>query len=93
MYAGYVWLKHKRYEAAVFIGPAITFGETDVQLEAHLLIEPPLISQGEIATVECVTWLRPNQKFVTPTALQQQIAQDIKQIQACLQALPKKSLQ
>lgn len=93
MYAGYVWLDQTRYAAAIFVGPAITFHETDVQLEAHVLDAPAQLSQAikTTATVECIEWLRANQKFVTPEALQQQMALDIKHVRLCLQALSKKS--
>lgn len=93
VYAGYVWLEQTRYAAAIFVGPAITFHETDVQLEAHVLDAPAQLSQTKetTASVECLQWLRANQKFITPAALQQQIALDIKQVRLCLQALSKKS--
>lgn len=94
VYAGYVWLKQRRYPAAIFVGAAITFNEAEVQIEAHIL-EPILPSvQPSLhrrVTIECLTFLRANKKFVTPQALQRQIAADIMNVQICLQALSKKS--
>jgi len=92
VYAGYVvWNengKPHRQAAAIFVGPAITFAETDVQVEAYLLDWSGDLANTEI-TIELLQWMRGNEKFPSAKALQDQITLDIKAIQTCLQELSK----
>lgn len=87
IYAGVVSSGLQRFPAAVFVGAAITFGETERQLEAHLLNADVDITG--IITVELTHWIRDNQQFKDATALQQQMAADLITIQQCLQASSK----
>lgn len=88
VYAGYVAWPHHRQPAAIFVGPAITFDETDGQIEAYLLDWSGDLSNTAI-TIELQQWVRENQKFTSASALQQQINLDIKAIRQCLLELSK----
>lgn len=93
VYAGYVYWQRKKYPAAIFIGAAITFGETQVQAEAHILADVAAVLKRAVRrpiTIECVQWLRANKKFRSVSALQDQMAVDIINIHLCLQGLSKK---
>ena len=89
VYAGVVSSGSQRFSAAVFVGAAITFGETERQVEAHLLNADVDISG--LITVELTHWIRDNQAFTDAAALQQQMATDLITIQQCLQASSKNS--
>lgn len=92
VYAGYVtWSDgdhNHRQAAAIFVGPAITFAETDIQVEAYLLDWSGDLS-NTLITIELWQWIRGNQQFSSATALQNQINLDIKTITQCLQELSK----
>lgn len=83
IYAGFVLHNNQRCPAAIFVGAAITFGETERQVEAHLL-DASVDMVGEI-TVECTHFIRLNQQFAQAEQLQQQMLQDIAEIKLCLQ--------
>lgn len=87
VYAGVVSSGQQQFPAAIFVGAAITFEETERQVEAHLLNAAVDISG--VITVELTHWIRDNQKFKDATALQQQMAADLITIQQCLQASSK----
>lgn len=91
VYAGWVWVNNRRYAAAIFIGNAATFGESDVRVEAHLLDFFGTVTATAV-TIESQKFLRPNQKFCSVSVLQQQMAKDIMNVRLCLQASSKKSL-
>lgn len=91
IYAGFV-LKStvqavQRFPAAIFVGAAITFGETERQAEAHVL-DAAVDMTGEI-TLELTHFIRGNYQFPDAAALQTQMAKDIVEIKQCLQELSK----
>jgi riboflavin kinase/FMN adenylyltransferase len=90
VYAGYVRYQSTPLPAAIFVGPAVSFGETEPQIEAHIL---DWEGRFPVTTVfiEGHQRIRENQKFSTAEALRQQIANDITQVRLCLQELSKKS--
>ena len=77
----------QRFPAAIFIGAAVTFGETERQAEAHIL-DAAIDMMGEI-TLELTHFIRPNQQFPDASSLQHQMQQDIVEIKQCLQELSK----
>lgn len=89
IYAG--WLQHdeQRWPAAIFVGAAITFGETERQAEAHVL--NTIIELDGDVTFELIQYIRANQQFPDAASLQQQMRLDIETIQQCLQASSKSS--
>lgn len=87
VYAGVVSSSQQHFPAAVFVGAAITFGETERQVEAHLLNAD--VDINGVITVELTHWIRANQKFNDAAALQQQMAADLITVQQCLQASSK----
>lgn len=87
VYAG--WLTHQQHcwPAAIFVGAAITFGETDRQVEAHLLdVEVTLSGTVTLCISE---FIRPNQQFPDAASLQRQMILDIEAIRQCLQVSSK----
>lgn len=84
VYAGRVVADQRRFPAAVFVGAATTFGETDRQVEAHIL-DADIDLTGQI-TVELTHFIRPNQTFADATALQQQMVADLIAIKQCSRA-------
>ncbi len=92
IYAGFVLHadpqgRIQRFPAAIFVGAAITFGETDRQAEAHIL-DATVDMTGSI-TLELTHFIRPNQQFADAAALQEQMVWDIQTIKQCLQELSK----
>jgi len=85
VYAGYVQHQSNRYPAAVFVGAAITFGEQDRQIEAHI-IDQTITLTGAV-TIDLIKCIRPNQRFPNSEQLQQQMQSDIRVIKQCLQEL------
>lgn len=85
VYAGYVVQQQIRYPAAIFVGAAVTFGDEDRQIEAHLLDRTTGVT-GQVK-FELVQYMRANQKFMNAQALRQQMDQDISAITQCLQEL------
>lgn len=87
IYAGVVFWNTFRFPAAVFVGAAVTFGETERQVEAYLLDTPQaqtVDNWGEVR-LELTHFIRPNQKFPDADTLRRQMDQDIIQIRQCLQ--------
>lgn len=87
IYAGVVFWQGQRLFAAVFVGAAITFGETERQVEAYLLDvtqAQTVDNWGEIK-VELTHFIRSNQQFPDADRLKQQMDQDIIRIRQCLQ--------
>ena len=89
VYAGFVKHQGLTFPAAIFVGAAITFGETERQVEAHIL-DADIDLQGGVVII-CQQFIRPNQKFADAAALQTQMQQDIIAIKQCLQASSKNS--
>ena len=92
VYAGYVRYNCTPLPAAIFVGPALSFNETEPQVEAHLLDwSGDFLAQPVV--IEAVSFIRDNKKFESAEALQQQIADDISRIRVCLQESSKTLLQ
>lgn len=87
IYAGYCLNKQQRWPAAIFVGAAVTFAETERQVEVHILDQSIHIT-GTIS-VELITFIRSNQRFEQVDDLKKQMTQDLKQIRQCLlESLP-----
>lgn len=86
IYAGYVEFNQQVYQAAIFVGAAETFGETEVQLEAYLLDFEGDMYNASI-TVELIQKIRDHKKFSSADALHTAITQDIIETRQCLQEL------
>lgn len=89
VYAGWLQYGTHRWPAAIFVGAAVTFGETERQAEAHVLggvVDP----QGEV-TFLLAQFIRANQQFANAADLQRQMTIDIEIIQQCLLELSKNS--
>ncbi len=78
IYAGWVTIGDRRYPAAFHYGPAPTFGEATVSLEAYLL-DTVLDTPPLEATFELIHYLRAVQNFSSPETLSDQIAKDVLQ--------------
>lgn len=87
VYAGFVRTQQHRWPAALFVGAAITFGETERQAEAHLLDAE--VDLTGVVTFELTHFIRPNQRYADASALQAQMRLDLIQIRQCLQASSK----
>jgi cytidyltransferase-like protein len=76
IYAGYVWLKGKRYQGAFHFGPIPTFSQRRVSLEVFLLHRKRDIAE-KIVTFQLVQYLRPILTFSCQNRLLEQIQRDI----------------
>lgn len=85
VYAGYCLYQNQRFPSAIFVGAAITFDETDRQVEVYVL-DQAIDMTGPII-VELTQLIRPNRHFAESAELKQQIEEDIVLIRQCLQEL------
>jgi len=84
VYAGFVLKETHKFSAAIFIGAAITFNETERQAEAHIL-DGSVDITGRVE-FRLTNFIRANQAFSDGESLQNQMQLDIKAIKLCLQA-------
>ena len=85
VYAGRCRIDGRVYPAAVNIGATPTFGQTQTQVEAHVIgFEGDLY--GRRIELELVDWLRDQYKFANGEALRAQIGRDIVR---CLELAPR----
>ena len=75
IYVGWVLIDGRKYASLVFIGAAITFGETDRQAEGYVLDFSEDL-YGTTIGVELLRKIRDNQRFATPEALVEQMKED-----------------
>ncbi len=87
VYAGNAYVGQQRWPAAVNIGPAPTFGESAVKVEAHLIGFHGSL-YGQPIEVEFLSRLRGVQPFPSVDALKAQLAQDIEAARAAASANP-----
>lgn len=87
VYAGYCLYQQQRLPSAVFVGAAITFGETNRQVEVHIL-DRSIVITGTIV-VKLMKYIRPNHQFNRIADLKKQIEQDLIAIRQCLPELSK----
>ncbi len=66
---------NKEYQALIFIGPAVTFEETDKKAEIYILDFDEDI-YGETLSTEILLKLRDNEKFTTVEALIEKMRND-----------------
>ncbi|EKD75954.1 MAG: putative riboflavin kinase (FAD synthetase) [uncultured bacterium] len=92
VYAGYVRYQSVPLPAAIFVGPAVSFGEQEAQVEAHILDWTGHFPAQNVC-IEGIKFIRQNVKFATPTDLKNQITEDIVKIRLCLPESFKTSLQ
>jgi len=83
IYAGYIWLKSKRYKGAFHFGPVPTFKQGDVSLEVFLLSRKRDITQKTI-TFQLVQYLRPIIAFASKNLLLKQIHRDVELVKTVL---------
>ncbi|MDB5171858.1 MAG: ribF [Phycisphaerales bacterium] len=76
VYAGRCTVDGKTFPAAVSIGTLPTFGDSDRQIEAHLIGFAGDL-YGRVLTVELVDWLRDQRKYDGIEPLKAQIAMDV----------------
>lgn len=83
IYAGYVWLKTKKYLGAFHFGPIPVFNQTKANLEVHLLHRQQDIIQSQI-DFQFLHYLRPIKSFPNQAELINQITQDVNVVQTLL---------
>jgi riboflavin kinase/FMN adenylyltransferase len=76
VYAGRCKIKDTEYPAAISIGRLPTFGDDQLQIEAHLIGFTGDL-YGQTLHVELIDWIREQQKFFGIDALKKQLAKDI----------------
>lgn len=81
IYLGWTVVDGKRYSSLVFIGAAITFGETDKKAEVYLLDFRQNLYDKNIE-VSIIKRLRDNIKFPSAKALVKQMKKDEQQARA-----------
>lgn len=86
VYAGYIRYHCTPLPAAIFVGEAISFNETEAQVEAYVLDWSGSFPVQEVV-IEGHSFIRENRKFASTTELQKQIAEDILQVRTCLAEL------
>ncbi|CAN5229099.1 hypothetical protein BH09PAT2_BH09PAT2_09180 [soil metagenome] len=75
IFVGYTTVKDRRLPSLIFVGPAITFGETDKKAEIYILdFDEDIYDQ--IIEVDVVKKLRDNIKFASAEELTEQMKQD-----------------
>jgi riboflavin kinase / FMN adenylyltransferase len=84
VYAALVEIGGETFQGVTHIGPASTFGETEVKVETHVFDFNEEV-YGKTATVYFVKHLRDVAKFDSTEELVAQINQDIAQARAALQ--------
>lgn len=90
VYAGYVRYLSAPLPAAIFVGEAVSFNETEPQVEAHVLDWSGIFPAQEVL-IEGYRFIRENRKFTSTSELQKQILEDISQVRSCLPELSKTS--
>lgn len=83
IYAGWVWLRQKKYPGAFHFGPIPVFSDPTPHLEVFVLDynSDQLITN---LTFELIHYLRPVKNFSSPAALKHQISRDVTQTRAVL---------
>lgn len=82
IYAGWIYINEKKYEAAVHYGPVPTFSETVATLEAYL-IDGVVEARGEVG-VELVAHMRDIKLFLSADELAQAIRDDVADVRKIL---------
>jgi len=89
IYATWAYLDSKRYPSVTNIGKRPTFGEDDRTVEVYIIgFEGNLYRQQ--LKIDIIERLRDEQKFTTTLALQDQIADDVRQAEALLAQIDNK---
>jgi len=81
VYAGRGHTREGSWPAAINVGPSPTFGEKETKTEVHL-VGPDLDLYGEELQVDFLAELRAVRKFASSEELRQQVAEDIRCVQA-----------
>jgi riboflavin kinase/FMN adenylyltransferase len=90
VYAGHAWISGAKWPAAVHLGPSPTFGDAVVRVEVHVIGQnEPLY--GQPLEVDFLARLRDIRPFASPTALIQQLNDDVAQVQRLANASAPKS--
>jgi riboflavin kinase / FMN adenylyltransferase len=79
IYAGSVRVNQHSYAAAIFIGSAETFGETDVKAECFLLDFNDEL-YGQWISIHLLKQIRKHRTFTSPQALVKCITRDVRLI-------------
>lgn len=89
IYVTWAYLDNKRYPSVTNIGKRPTFGKDDRTVEVYIIgFEGNLYRQQ--LKIDIIERLRDEQKFTTTSALQDQIADDVRQAEALLAQLDNK---
>lgn len=83
IYAGWVWIKTKKYAGAFHYGPIPVFNQPGDHLEVFVLNYQSNRSLHKL-TFELVHYLRPIKNFASPQDLAAQISLDVSQAEAML---------
>lgn len=86
IYAARVTISDKKYDAALYFGPPITFGDTTEQLEVYLLDAPHLEDIPVAMDISCthIAFIRDVATFDTTGALTEQMNADIVAVKEAL---------
>ena len=85
IYAAWAHVAGERYMAATSIGVRPTFGEGERTVEAFILDFDGDLYGREVG-LEFVGWLRPEERFDTVEALQEQVQKDVAETRVVLQS-------
>lgn len=85
IFAGKATVNKETYNAAIYFGPAVTFGEHENQLEVYLLDAVLVsVSPGDEVVLEVIQFVRHPETFTSPELLIQKMNEDITNIHAIL---------
>ncbi len=76
VYAGVAWLGHRRWPAALNLGPNPTFGDLMTKVEVHLIGSDEVL-YGQILEVDFLTRLRDTVSFPSVEELSAQLRRDV----------------
>lgn len=85
VYAVYCYIDGERYQGALSIGTKPTFGPSDKLFVEAFLLDFDRDIYDRVVKIECVKYLRPQEAFSSPEALQSKIELDVQQCRQILQ--------
>ena len=83
IYAGWAWLRQKKYPGAFHFGPIPVFSDPRPHLEVFVLDFNESVTPSKL-TFELIHYLRPIRNFKNPASLARQISRDVTQTRAML---------
>lgn len=82
VYAGYLYVNHKKFPAAIHFGPVPVFNQSKPTFEVFVL--EPFFEFPAYGEVEIVQFIRPVKSFPNPERMVEQIEKDVRKIKAVL---------